>query len=73
MILAFDIGGSRIRAALWDGAALQALGEVATPAADRAGFVRAIAGFATGRTLRGVAVSIAGVVDPVSGVGKVAN
>ena len=73
MILAFDIGGSRIRAALWDGAALQALGEVATPAADRAGFVRAIAGFATGRTLRGVAVSIAGVVDPATGIGKVAN
>ncbi|MBL9047683.1 MAG: ROK family protein, partial [Tabrizicola sp.] len=60
-------------AALWDGAALQALGEVATPAADRAGFVRAIAGFATGRTLRGVAVSIAGVVDPATGIGKVAN
>lgn len=73
MILAFDIGGSRIRAALWDGAALRALGEVATPAADRAGFVRAIAEFATGKALRGIAISIAGVVDPATGIGKVAN
>ena len=73
MILAFDIGGSRIRAALWDGATLQALGDVVTPAGDRAGFVQAIAGFAEGKALRGVAISIAGVVDPATGNGKVAN
>lgn len=73
MILAFDIGGSRIRAAVWDGAALQALGEVATPAADHEGFLQAIAGFADGRVLRGIAISIAGVVDPATGIGKVAN
>lgn len=73
MILAFDIGGSRIRAALWDGAALQALGEVATPAADQAGFLQAIADFAEGKALRGIAISIAGVVDPATGIGKVAN
>lgn len=73
MILAFDIGGSRIRAALWDGAELQALGEVATPAADRAGFLQAIAGFAKGRALKGIAISVAGVVDPATGIGKVAN
>jgi N-acetylglucosamine kinase len=30
MILALDIGGSRIKAAVWDGA-LRPLGEVATP------------------------------------------
>lgn len=71
MILAFDIGGSRIKAAVWDGA-LRPLGEVATPLGDRAAFAAAIAGFVTGREL-GIAISIAGVVDPATGVGKVAN
>jgi N-acetylglucosamine kinase len=71
MILAFDIGGSRIKAAVWDGA-LQPLGEVATPLGDKAAFTAAIAGFATGRE-SGIAISIAGVVDPATGVGKVAN
>jgi N-acetylglucosamine kinase len=71
MILAFDIGGSRIKAAVWDGA-LQPLGEVATPLGDTAAFTTAIAGFVTGRE-RGIAISIAGVVDPATGVGKVAN
>lgn len=72
MILAFDIGGSRIRAAAWDGR-LQPLGEVPTPAQDKAAFAAAIAGFAKGRAASGIAISIAGVVDPVTGVGKVAN
>ncbi len=72
MILAFDIGGSRIRAASWDGT-LTPLGEVATPVDDRAAFVAAIAGLAAGRRARGIAISIAGVVDPDTGVGKVAN
>ncbi|KAF0115144.1 MAG: N-acetylglucosamine kinase [Rhodobacteraceae bacterium] len=71
MILAFDIGGSRIRAAVWDGT-LRPLGEVATPAGDKAAFVAAVAGFVTGQE-RGIAISIAGVVDPATGVGKVAN
>lgn len=71
MILAFDIGGSRIRAAAWDGA-LRPLGEVATPSDDLAAFVAAVAGFVTGREA-GIAISIAGVVDPATGVGKVAN
>ncbi len=71
MILAFDIGGSRIKAAAWDGA-LRPLGEVATPVGDTAAFTAAVAGFVTGCE-RGIAISIAGVVDPVSGVGKVAN
>lgn len=71
MILALDIGGSRIKAAAWDGV-LRPLGEVATPAGDKAAFLAAVAKFVTRRE-RGIAISIAGVVDPVSGVGKVAN
>lgn len=73
MILAFDIGGSRIRAATWDGVRLEPLGEVPTPVGDRAGFVAAIRGLAAGRDAKGMAISIAGVVDPATGVGKVAN
>ncbi len=72
MILAFDIGGSRIRVAAWDGA-LTPLGEIATPVGDRAGFVTAVAALAAGREAAGIAISIAGVVDPETGVGKVAN
>lgn len=71
MILAFDIGGSRIRAAVWDGA-LRPLGEVATPLGDAAAFTAAIAGLVA-RGVTGIAISIAGVVDPATGVGKVAN
>lgn len=71
MILAFDIGGSRIKAAVWDGA-LRPLGEVATPLGDKAAFTDAVAGFVTGQE-KGIAISIAGVVDPATGVGKVAN
>lgn len=73
MILAFDIGGSRIKAGLFDGTAFTPLGETPTPARDGAGFAHAVLGFAAGRKLRGVAISIAGVVDPVTGRGKVAN
>lgn len=71
MILVFDIGGSRIRAAVWDGA-LRPLGEVATPLGDAAAFTAAIAGLVA-RGVTGIAISIAGVVDPATGVGKVAN
>lgn len=73
MILTYDIGGSRIRAALWDGMALQSLGEVATPSHDLAAFTAALAQFALGRGVRGMAISIAGVVDPSTGIGIVAN
>lgn len=73
MILAFDIGGSRIRAAAWDGIRLGTLGEVATPLGDREGFSDAIRNFAEGRGVKGIAISIAGVVDPATGIGKVAN
>ncbi len=71
MILALDIGGSRIKAAAWDGA-LRPLGEAATPSGDTAAFMQALTRFVTGAE-RGIAVSIAGVVDPATGVGKVAN
>ena len=68
MILAFDIGGSRIRAAR-DGVAL---GEVATPLADFAAFVAALRGFVVASE-RGIAISIAGVVDSETGRNTVAN
>jgi N-acetylglucosamine kinase len=71
MILAFDIGGSRIKAAVWEDG-LRPLGDVVTPLGDRAAFTAAMAGFVTGRET-GIAVSIAGVVDPATGIGKVAN
>lgn len=71
MILVFDIGGSRIKVAAWDGA-LRPLGEVATPLGDKEAFTAAISGFVSGRE-KGIAISIAGVVDPQTGVGKVAN
>jgi N-acetylglucosamine kinase len=71
MILAFDIGGSRIRAAVWEGG-LRPLGEVTTPTGDKAAFLEAVRSFASGRET-GIAISIAGVVDPATGIGKVAN
>ncbi|MEY4696396.1 MAG: hypothetical protein RIT14_824 [Pseudomonadota bacterium] len=73
MILCFDIGGSRIKAALAEGGRLTALGDVPTPGADFTAFAAALAGFAAGRRLAGVAISIAGVVDPATGAIKVAN
>lgn len=68
MILAFDIGGSRIRAARRG----VALGEVATPLHDAQAFVAALHGFIRGDE-RGVAISMAGVVDPDTGRITVAN
>lgn len=73
VILCFDIGGSRIKAALSDGQSLTALGAVETPGDDFALFLAALAGFADGQVLRGVAISIAGVVAPATGRIKVAN
>ncbi len=71
MLIAFDIGGSRIKAARVAGAAVVPLGSVDTPTDDLASFAAAMAGFLDGATA--VAVSIAGVVDPDSGRLTVAN
>jgi N-acetylglucosamine kinase len=72
MLVCFDIGGSRIKAARSDApGAVTVLGEAATPLADFAAFVGVLAGF-TGAA-RGVAISIAGVADPDTGQMKIAN
>jgi N-acetylglucosamine kinase len=73
MILCFDIGGSRIKAgrAAADGA-VAPLGAVPTPLEDFAAFAGVLAGFA-GDWTQGIAISIAGVVDPDTGRIKVAN
>jgi len=71
MIVAYDIGGTRIRAARVVGAEVTPLGEAPTPTADFAEFVEAVGRFATGAT--GIALSVAGVVDPATGRIKVAN
>ena len=73
MILCFDIGGSRIKAAWAQGAEIEPLGDAPTPAQDFAAFVQTLAGFAKGRRPRGVAISIAGVVDPETQALRVAN
>lgn len=73
MILCFDIGGSRIKAAIAVGGIVQPQGYAPTPDDDFAAFLRVLAGFAEGRDLWGVAIAIAGVVDPASGALKVAN
>jgi N-acetylglucosamine kinase len=72
MILSFDIGGSRIRAATLQGDALTVRGEVPTPTDDFAGFTAALAGFLRGGET-GVALSVPGVVDPASGRIRIAN
>lgn len=73
MILAFEIGGSRIRAArVAKGAAPQPLGETPTPTGDFTAFAAALARF-RGPQDRALALSIAGVVDPASGRATVAN
>jgi N-acetylglucosamine kinase len=73
MILVFDIGGSRIKAATWDGARLETLGETATPLQDRQAFVAAIRSYADAQAAKRISIAIAGVVDPLTGIGKVAN
>lgn len=73
MILCFDIGGSRIKAALSQGGQLDPLGDHPTPAQDFDAFLAVLKRFAQGRLVRGVAISIAGVVDPDTGLIHVAN
>lgn len=71
MILAFDIGGTRIKAARAERGRLERLGEIATPTDDFTAFSAALAGFLTSESA--VSISIAGVVDPATGRIKVAN
>lgn len=73
MILCLDIGASAIKAAVAGGGGLSPLGALPTPLGDFAAFQAVLEGFAGARPLRGVAISIAGVVDPASGRLKVAN
>ncbi len=72
MILCFDIGASRIKAGLADGAVVTPLGDAVTPLHDLDAFVAALAGFRRDG-VKGIAISIAGVVEPATGVGTVAN
>lgn len=71
MLIAFDIGGSRIKAAGVTAGGITALGEVATPSADFDGFIAALRGFLPGAGA--VSISIAGVVEPETGRLNVAN
>ncbi len=76
MLVLFDIGGSRIKAARADrGGTPQVLGDWPTPGRDFDGFVevlgRAVA--LAGPGVAGIAMSIAGAVDPDTGVIHVAN
>ncbi|HSF64510.1 MAG TPA: ROK family protein [Paracoccaceae bacterium] len=73
MLAVFEIGGSRMRAAASPAPGrVDALAEVATPTGDFAGFVAAMSGLIP-RGARGVAVSVAGVADPVTGRMTCAN
>lgn len=71
MRVCFDIGGSRIKAALALGSGLEVLGEAPTPAAF-SDFAAVIAGFVPGGA-QGLAIAIAGVVDPATGLLRCAN
>lgn len=73
MILCFDIGGSRIKAATSEGGRLSPLGDTPTPTDDFSAFTSAIARFADGRQPAAIAISIAGVVDPETQRLRVAN
>jgi N-acetylglucosamine kinase len=73
MILCFDIGGSRIKAAMAVGGIVQPLGYAPTPQDDFAAFLRVLMGFAEGHQPWGVAIAIAGVIDPATGALRVAN
>lgn len=72
MILCFDIGGSRIKAASATGGQITPMGDVPTPVGDFAAFLQALRGYVS-PAHRAVAISIAGVVDPDTQRIKVAN
>lgn len=73
MILCFDIGGSRIKAALSGADGLRGLGAVPTPTSDFGAFLAALKDFVPRSAPAGVAISIAGVVNPETGAIRVAN
>lgn len=72
MIVCFDIGASRIKAALALGRMMMPLGEAATPTDDFAAFVAALAHFIKDHA-RAVSISLAGVIDAETGIATVAN
>ncbi|MFM2366429.1 MAG: hypothetical protein RIR95_1037 [Pseudomonadota bacterium] len=72
MILGFEIGGTRVRAAQAAPAGLVHLGEIETPCNGLAPFVDGLAGFLRGCEA-GIAISMAGIIDPDTGRIKVAN
>jgi len=71
MIAAFDIGGSRIKAARMAAGEIIRMGEAETPANDLAAFAAALSNL-TGDA-KAVAISIAGVIAPDTGLATVAN
>ncbi len=74
MLLTFDIGGTRVRAARSPAAGLvEPIGEWPTPGADFAAFAGLIADVAAAAGGSAVALSLAGVVDPATGRARVAN
>ncbi|MES2968806.1 MAG: ROK family protein [Pseudomonadota bacterium] len=73
MILCFDIGGSRIKAALAGPDGLRSLGDAPTPLGDFSAFLGVLAQFRHGHAVRAVAIAIAGVVEPETGRIRVAN
>lgn len=73
MQVVFDIGGTSVRAAAVEAPGrIRPLGQVPTPRDDFAAFAAALSGLMPEGT-RGIALSIAGVVDPDGGRAKVAN
>lgn len=74
MIACFDIGGSAIRYAAADSHGhLGPVHSVPTPGADFGAFARALATLIGGATVDGVAISLAGVIDPLDGRIQCAN
>ena len=72
MILTFDIGGTRIKAAIANLPSVMPLGETATPTESLPDFIEALRRFVR-PGIRGITLSIAGVVDSETGLINVAN
>lgn len=73
MYAVFDIGGTRIRGALSPAPGrVEGVRETPTPRDDFAAFVAALRDLA-GPMARGIAISIAGCIDPLTGRMKIAN